>query len=525
MQVAMMDQVYRNSSMNLIRLADIEGDTLKSLTAIEAVVADMRRETKDFKYTRLTMFGWSERLKYSNTGLPADIDWDSLLKFYQHEWFHRLWMVQEAALSKKSIVYCGSLEVPLLDTLRCAVWLKRNRYHLPFAFEDYPGLQKAASMWALCDWSLLQQTYRDSLPDLLFAYEGFGCTNKRDYIFALLGLTRHITGEGGGSTPGAWAVMKKLLHLVQPDYEKPEKDVWRDATLFVTQVLPGSLEVLRYVNRRSSPQPTISGLPSWVPSWDQVTPDVSLLPDYFVAYPRSLRKTEFEGPFEVFHQPEDPDILGVYGLLFATVSQTSRTMTAQTLYDPVEVLDLLPSITDMATNALSDSKSTLEAVAYTLITGTNSNNRSATASDIAGYDAFLDYIRTTGSLPHLVPDSELAVLNEKPDAHPPANDAAHYRNALRTACLNRTFFVTAGLGPHGERGGRQPVLGVGPREMQECDTVLLLRACHYPIITRKSEEDGWHRIIGPAYVHRIMQGEGFKQCRKMGRKDEVFWFK
>lgn len=130
-QVSMMSDIYHLTTRNLICLGESDETTALALMDIESILKDVRRETNDYKLLLRTLYDQDEAFCYSSTGLGVEIDLQPLQKFYSLPWFRRVWVVQEAALSRESVCYPGEYQMPLTDVLKAAVWLIHKVHYLP----------------------------------------------------------------------------------------------------------------------------------------------------------------------------------------------------------------------------------------------------------------------------------------------------------------------------------------------------------------------------------------------------------
>jgi hypothetical protein len=151
----------------------------------------------------------------------------AIQKLFERPYFSRIWIIQEIAMARAAIVYCGA------DSL---CW---SKFH-PSA------LKKIDAMVVSPTWieHLDRPRYRgiEDFPQLLLDTSGCKSSDPRDKVFALLGLILGANQEG-------------LL----ADYSLSAEQVYIGlaASLLINHP---SCKILRY--RNSNPL-----LPSWVPDW------------------------------------------------------------------------------------------------------------------------------------------------------------------------------------------------------------------------------------------------------------------
>nr|OQO19133.1 hypothetical protein B0A51_12988 [Rachicladosporium sp. CCFEE 5018] len=149
-QVAMMVDIYSNTTHGLIWLGEHGGDGVAAVQGVTAIYEEARAETENLERLYRTLYR-NRRPRTSERTLSAEVDLGVVLGFYDAPWFQRLWCVQEAALANESTCYYGYLELPLMKALIAAQWLAFKRLQISFGLNDHPGLGCAAEIWAFAD--------------------------------------------------------------------------------------------------------------------------------------------------------------------------------------------------------------------------------------------------------------------------------------------------------------------------------------------------------------------------------------
>ncbi|KAH9840352.1 Heterokaryon incompatibility protein (HET) [Teratosphaeria destructans] len=300
-QVSLMADIYSKSLCNLVWLGKQEANTCDLSAAFGSLLADARIQTNDFEtFYEITR-------DFSEQGLEATVDYDSILAFYECTWFRRLWVIQEAALSPSSTCFylCGDetghRQIPLLKVLRAAVWLTHHIAHLPEKLVASIGLQNAAEMWLFVDVERgpysRDASYHPHLKKYLTTFRDFEASEVRDHVNGLLGLYNHYSRTGKCA--------------LRPDYTRAPGPIFRDATRACIDEDMG-LDVLGMIN---APEEDSEGYPSWVPRWDRIWDrDLDIYPMLEV-YSCNGSKTYRSLPFD----PNDADILPVLGMPFQSV--------------------------------------------------------------------------------------------------------------------------------------------------------------------------------------------------------------
>lgn len=151
---------------------------------------------------------WNLRGKY-----PPDDIGEALIELLRHEWFLRVWVLQEAALAKSAIITCGRNEVnsrafvvmPSLLSVQCG-GIQQSRLDI------LPGLLRAKSWWG--------ESSDKSLIKLIQKFGKSEASDPRDIIYALLGLSADTHSS----------------EVLRPDYQiSLEEAIQRSVAYFMIQ--------------------------------------------------------------------------------------------------------------------------------------------------------------------------------------------------------------------------------------------------------------------------------------------------
>lgn len=495
-QVAMMNTIYGNGQRNLIWLGEDCGTTEAALTDIRKLVEEMKMETNDFKHAKEILFrgrGWR---RYATTPLSTDVKhWRFLQRFYEQPWFRRLWVVQEAALSKSNVCYKGTLEFELEDVLRAAVWLRFHKASISreMASRIYQPSKIAQFTDRSCGSYHLFSGSTEETSEFITDLANFEASDPRDHVFGILGLMqRYRNGQ---------AIPTGLI----PNYRARTVEVFRDAVKSVVGESGQSI-VLANISRRHKDDHM--DWPSWVPRFDcfNACDDPEFLPwGLFFAHNESLQALPL-------HRTSDVNVLTLNGL----VTDSVKKVTSALRYPGAkasEVEDIETAFIDSAFTIAGEGKNTeiaaklIGAVASTLMASKDiRSQRLDESTSVKFYEAYICYLSASrGSFE----TKELSKLNVNL-----AKDAQEFLQAMRLVCYNRCFFSTS--------PGR---IGVGPQTMQSGDLVAILYGSSVPFILRRSTKysmEATHEFVGDCYVHGIMDGEAVQAHRAAGMEDE--WF-
>ncbi|KAK3679152.1 hypothetical protein LTR78_000713 [Recurvomyces mirabilis] len=119
-QVALMGRIYSQSSGNLVHLGDYDEDDMseRMVRMLDALYGDAEEDTDHFRNLDDML------LHKPQTDIAFEIDWVAIRKAAAIPWFRRLWVVQEAALAPRNMVYVGSYCTSLFEVLVALVWFR-----------------------------------------------------------------------------------------------------------------------------------------------------------------------------------------------------------------------------------------------------------------------------------------------------------------------------------------------------------------------------------------------------------------
>lgn len=179
----------------------------------------------------------------------------ALVNMLERGWFSRLWVLQEAAVSKDVLVQCGKDEIPLSPLIYYATLLGTVAGHgLTFkqgahGVADNRWYERIMSFMTLiaAEDSRVSGTRTFSLPTVLSNFRRFDCQEPSDKLFALYGLAAND--------------VKKLG--LEPNYRVSPEKLYTDVTLAILRDLKdfSILEIPR------GDEKLRLRLPTWVCDW------------------------------------------------------------------------------------------------------------------------------------------------------------------------------------------------------------------------------------------------------------------
>lgn len=499
-QVALMDEVYSNTTRNLVWLGDDNGTAAIAQDGILKLVDAIRAETDNFKNAQEVLYGGGKALRYSPSGISITLqahEIEAILKFYSNGWFRRLWVVQEAALAQESVCYQGGVEVPLMDVLAAVSWMRHKTFHLPPPLVNAIGLlQSACTMCDICErrtgiYPNLKG--RQRLVSILSDASAFETSEFRDHVFAILGLARLYCGLGG------------IPKLLEPDYTKSPVAVFRDAALYCIRETE-DLDVLYLVRHRLNGQ-SLHALPTWVPSWNQ--PYDNAKDAYYPNTTDVLTCSKEQTMKSTDLQWSNGDQLYVTGLVVEEVQACSILMADNSVLGDILSMRLSEAVVYSFTledEEFQEDSLSQSGLPMTLTAGRNylGIRWSLEGCELAS-TAYNELVQG-----NCIPDLES--LDCREGWITDETLASQFRRAMYTALTNRRLYAT--------KSGK---LGLGPQPMRPGDIIVVLYGCRLPVVLRRTDSiECQYEFVGTCYLYGIMDGEAVEAHRAAGKEDVAF---
>ncbi|KAJ9641558.1 hypothetical protein H2199_005528 [Coniosporium tulheliwenetii] len=442
-----------------------------------------------------TTHGDPERVLYAKVRWTVMVF--SLWMLLWNPWWHRAWVVQEIILSPKATVTYGRSTMPW-PQFSSAVH-NFGVHSRTCCYKDYHKLGKADHLvfqaFCLNVEGISAIEYRDwwselSVRDLLQRTRNRKATLAVDKVYSLLGRQ---------------CSRSNILELV-PDDRISHSELYRDVAICDTEST-GVLQNLEHCEWQLR-----SEFSSWVPDWTQhlgrnknTTAITNRCTSMALYNADNLRR----GKVAVL----DRRILAVEGIFVDGVTEVSEIMAGIGLKH-------IRSIKELAERHAKENYpadcSRQELFARTMIADCfhrlhfgdeptpQPRLRRASVKDIEDYQTIWEL--------YLTAEAERDAGRVMPDIFDRAQKTGHVRDSMNFASLDRRFFVT-------EMG----YIGFGPRTMQKRDHVYVLLGSRTPFILRPDQlispdlaaamldlgaPAGLnHSLIGPCFVHGIMDGE------------------
>jgi hypothetical protein len=266
-QIRLMRRIFETASPVLVWLGD---DISEEISTARRILLSLRMIADDYGLvsTNPVQFihrpidihaspKWSHHYSLDQLFRTFSFDWAALDKLLRNDWFSRRWVVQEFAVSRKTVFICGHRT---RDSLHCFDWNEFCRAVAVLRYEANRGILDSVSWgnaWALVvvseSFLVSDERKHPSLDilDLLDQFRDFNCSNDLDRVFALAGIS-------------------KESNSISIDYSKSPLDVYKD--LARQCILDSRWRILHLVTRyfHDEVSDSSSEWPSWVPDWRNV---------------------------------------------------------------------------------------------------------------------------------------------------------------------------------------------------------------------------------------------------------------
>jgi hypothetical protein len=539
-QVQLMRDIYRKAERTIVWLGEGSRFTPLGFNLIPRLPNAHRLRIDREDDRPLHYLSAADRDSYD---LPSHLsqDWLGLVCIFDLPYFKRIWIVQEVAASRRVEIFCGNDSCSwdeLVNSLHACHGLQLSRLYDMSMTPPIHVIDRAkVSVHHGLRWSLLE---------LLVRYRSFNATDKRDKIFALLGL---VDSENLSSTS------------ITPNYDRGHT-----AEMAYTSLARTLLEKSNHLDILSAPQPISSPerrmqLPSWVPDWS-LQPQVESLLNFAIPDMTRMAAEGIELPAD---EPDNEEPRAKLPVLFAATgsSQSTPKFDATKTLLGVEgyVLDEVDRVGMTVNNPyagvshsdLINSKSLLSMLAALprLIFGAAEMSRAwmdweaitaaRTRQHYVTGEPMLDAYWKTFLGGHMAcsedrwPDERNRWETLVRDYRTPARFNLHKSPAAYAVALGAmagALIVRQWVGtavdvppsselpaelesPSGEMilgrrmfTTRDGFIGLGPQALQTGDCIALCKGGKVPYVLRKVPVG--YELIGECYVHGIMQGERFE---------------
>ncbi|KAK5330610.1 hypothetical protein LTR70_000440 [Exophiala xenobiotica] len=480
-QVQLMRDIYAGGRRTLIWLGPYEQDNgSKALALLERI--DRARISSGYTldgrlYPQATM-AECERLGILESG---SAEWYLLEHFFAMSWFTRVWVAQEAALSRcDPLLLWGEIVLEWAFIATIAPFAL-NRGLFEVRNRSLPAMHTVnfiTSIRALRD----ERTGRPkpwTLDTLLNSGASGGAvcaTDSRDQIYAYLGLA---SSQGNG---------RNTSHMLVPDYGQEPLAVFRDAARYCIEE-SGQLTVLGRGGISTCGDWSLYNCkngPSWVPRWDIPTQTVlgkAVHRRFNLVFKGSVSTHEEKEMYRAaatlsaqIMDTQDTSQLCLWGMKVDTISWTTAVL-------PIE------GFTTWASNPMAGIWDSMLNCFATM--GLHTPNqplgqlcRAFFMAVCAGW----------------APDDSMAPEHPMYKVYKELAVGGDTRRLFMNVAEKKIFVSSLGR------------IGQGPAMLQLNDEIWVLYGGATCYVLRNNG-DGTHEFIGEAYVHGLMQGEAIQMLK------------
>ena len=269
-QVRLMREIYKNARRVIIWLGkgvahDEKGFRLaKSLyEKCDGAHYNIAETTYDFGI-----------FDYRSKGVPKPFgseDWNALFAILSHQWFGRIWVVQELLVARSSTIWRGALDLNTNIMVWSAMLIARHQ-NLYESFDIFMGSPPISALMArniATGYIEFRNAGPRSIYDTLSRYNGMGASDPRDRYFALAGVSRIDTKfiNYEKSFRDIACLVGKMTLLGLSGYTV---GLGGTEILFFTEQPETHRFLVEWLAFHANPQNHLLGLPSWIP--DLISP-------------------------------------------------------------------------------------------------------------------------------------------------------------------------------------------------------------------------------------------------------------
>lgn len=562
MQVAMMGDIYARAANVLVWLGDEDWNSEVAMVFIEHFIPKVRelqgREGRD----RNLSYSFSDPSLWDRLGEPRAPDemFEGLAIFLDRAWFKRAWTFQETVLAREVVIYCGERRVEyrqfmeLLDFLKVSDWDMRvsrlsksttitadperliniTMMHRRIVAEGGPlesGQRDLLARVAGSDEPVaLFMAFHDALLSTMRCRQA---TDRRDHIFAIYDIMSRTGIEMGVPNP-----------FDEPDYSKSPVEVYIETSKAIIEHSRSLLLLSNVEHRLNDQNANPMKLPSWVPDFSK---------DWGTALSRNGSGDHYHASKgHSIRLPPSPDLqaLVLEGFHFDTItgvgdSDFELARGIHPLYESAKIVLELPSvyhtgqdraevlwrtlIADQANGQCPAPASYAETFRYHLLMQNSmaifhAEQAGNSNGDLHLHEPLNTLSESSTEVTKLIPSLQETIQRKDDytnieDANSVARssnqDLSHIQKTLlrsvladEAKALPYVRLLESNFQSRRLVTTKKGFMGIAPLTVHKGDELFILPGGRMPMVLRSRGVEGYH-LVGDAYVHGIMQGEGF----------------
>ncbi|PMD36414.1 hypothetical protein L207DRAFT_637515 [Hyaloscypha variabilis F] len=295
-QVRLMDQIFHGASQVIVWLGEGDKSTTRAISAFKwwFPLWKLSLVMFPFRYMKIRAFEKAKadfqsvllsnpddnRVSVAKTSLAGkDLKLHGLRQLVHHNWFRRIWTIQEIALAKRAVLRCGSSKLrwsALSTTLTFEDMLFEKRPPTPVLADggynpNVPIYNRSPFMIRMQQIQLLRERLRIAGLDRSTGRHHFrgSCLDVLPFIHNLLltGLNpEYMTTDERDRVFGLTSILRTLgIEVNAANYKKSLPDIVFETFRTIAE-RENSLELLHLVTGKIS----LPNLPSWIPGFEPV---------------------------------------------------------------------------------------------------------------------------------------------------------------------------------------------------------------------------------------------------------------
>lgn len=488
-QVRMMGDIFRHASQVLCWLGPFTNPDKDRQTALLAI--QFVKEFNEDQQGHLRRIQTHLHSSSNATDNTVDDDealsttWSAIKKFFDCEYFHRAWIIQEIGLARRALISWGCSRISI-------DW--KDVAHFVLFLDDHGASvinQLELKSWVCNHINLVWSNDEHGKPlydfsEVLHWARIHLSTDPRDFIYSLLGHPSAVIQN---------------VPLIEPKYTISTEEVYTNLAINIIERTQ-SLHILAFVDH--SEEPALLQLPSWVPDWHGLNLVAPL------RYPTSAITREYKG----INVEKSPNGLRVCsrGVIIDDISVYSDIISPKELAvtdHAAEIKKSIPFLIDHLHSKLLLAQSNppisaehfLDAISCILtgafranLPAVNGDARDQQRRDCAAYMLEFEKISRSPSkslgLVHSLPQEEKAAIQNLAST----GSAVQFVQDMTWTSMCRRVFRTA-----------NGFIGLGPRVLATGDVCVVVKGSMYPLVLRR-QVDGF-QLIGPALIYGLMDHE------------------
>ncbi|KAF3808548.1 Heterokaryon incompatibility protein 6 [Colletotrichum gloeosporioides] len=496
-QVRWMSDIYSTATQVVVWLGPATSVGFKAIATIQKYAADSELHWPDLKHDLVQLF--------------------QMYHFLHNEWWSRVWTVQEAVLARQLTYQYGPRLLSESDVLKaaasyrnhtsvrrcCYSCLERNKSLITTTANITVGME---GLLDLVNVRANLQKEKLRFDEVISKFRTRRATDPCDKVFGLLGISRGV-------------------RTASIDYALTAAHVFEETTREIMSYCT-NLDILSHCANQAYRKTTTAGLPSWVPDWgaEYCPNDGGLSGDFYLTTHRLAFLDVYNVCGRLNYTPcaeFEESILCVQGVVcdrIERVGRSERVLMTETgpeyLFAWWEMLDIdgNPGRPYRGRGTISD------AFWRTICLDIGVNgllDYNGLEAKQAGYNHERMFMRHW--------DSELTSSHRLPQLDIFRNSTtkeALIQHLMRASGRRQFFISTEGF------------IGLGPPDIKVGDKICVFAGGKMPFIVRDMDDEtqgggrpeaGTHlRLLGDAYVHGLMYGQGVKRVEQGVEELKVF---